>query len=262
MFSNRHVCNSPTWKLQSEHEGVVVHLGLWHQHTIVIVDSCKKKLIHAFFFVFYVSSWGPKKQVNIYRQEELNAEKKVSRPILAYIQTQTEVLFSEVYFLKLKPNAFILISIAVEFSLQPDCCQRWHKLCLTVRVNLINVLKVEPLPLSFLSRKVLWASRDWPKLVHFPLTRLHMLTWIFPTEWALWTRHRNPRLESHNIKLFIHIKNIISPVTVSSTSPARPERERKVRKKVLLTGYGNSYIHVVVGLYLKKENHIKYVLCY
>lgn len=92
MFSNRHVCNSPTWKLQSEHEGVVVHLGLWHQHTIVIVDSCKKKNV----FVFYVSSWGPEKQVNIYRQEELNVEKKVSRPILAYNQTQTAVLFSEI----------------------------------------------------------------------------------------------------------------------------------------------------------------------
>lgn len=201
MFSNRHVCNSPTWKLQSEHEGVVVHLGLWHQNTIVIVDRCKKKIV----FVFYVSSWGPEKQVNIYRQEELNVEKKVSRPILAYNQTHTAVLFSEVYFLKLKPNAFILISIAVEFSLQPDCFQRWQKHCLTVRVNLINVLRVEPLPLSFLSRKVLWASRDWPKLVHFPLTCLHMLTWIFPTEWALWTRDRNPWLESQNKKRFIHI---------------------------------------------------------
>lgn len=51
----------------------------------------KKKL-----FVFYVSSWGPEKQVNIYRQEELNVEKKVSRPILAYNQTQTAVLFSEI----------------------------------------------------------------------------------------------------------------------------------------------------------------------
>lgn len=28
MFSNRHVYDSSTWKLQSEHEGVVVHLGL------------------------------------------------------------------------------------------------------------------------------------------------------------------------------------------------------------------------------------------
>lgn len=56
----------------------------------------QKKVDTRIFFVFYVSSWGPEKQVNIYRQEELNAEKKVSRPILAYIQTQTEVLFSEI----------------------------------------------------------------------------------------------------------------------------------------------------------------------
>lgn len=44
VFSNRHIYDSSTWKLQSEHEGVVVHLGLWHQHTIVIVESCHENV--------------------------------------------------------------------------------------------------------------------------------------------------------------------------------------------------------------------------
>ncbi len=45
MFSNRHVPDSPTWKLQSEQMGVVVDLSLRHQHTVPIVESCKKEMI-------------------------------------------------------------------------------------------------------------------------------------------------------------------------------------------------------------------------
>lgn len=46
MFSNRHMPDSPKWKLQSEYKGVMVYLSLRHQHTIPIVESCKNKRDH------------------------------------------------------------------------------------------------------------------------------------------------------------------------------------------------------------------------
>lgn len=42
-------------------------------------------------------------------------------------------------------------------------------------------------PRSFWRTNVLWDSRGWPRLAHFPWAPLRMLTWIFPTEKAVWT---------------------------------------------------------------------------
>lgn len=46
-------------------------------------------------------------------------------------------------------------------------------------------------PRSFLHRKVLWCSKGWPKVAHFPLVSLRTLSWIFPTEEAALTVKEN-----------------------------------------------------------------------
>lgn len=62
MFSNRHMPDSSTWKLQSEHMGVVVHLSLRNQHTVPIEESCKGQSIDVDSFNFL--GLVPNKQAN------------------------------------------------------------------------------------------------------------------------------------------------------------------------------------------------------
>lgn len=84
-------------------------------------------------------------------------------------------------------------------------------------------------PLSFLSRNVLWNSSGWPRLVHFRLACLRMLTWIFPTKKAVWTVEEMTAQEEEQENNFF-FKIYILPATFSSTSSASPESAWKQHK--------------------------------